>query len=190
MSYNANIPQATDIISQSQGQILTNFGQLNTQFSVDHIALTAGSANGQHKQVTLNTYGTTPYTNTGTQSYIYSKGVNNSSSLRSQLEYQASQATANILPATPKAMVRFNAAGTIQSGYRFNVASVSVGSSVNFTVTFSEALADTNYFVMAAIERNTNVTNITGNVSTKATGSFVFTVNDATDLTSVNIMVF
>ena len=36
MTYNPNIPQAGDIPSQSQLQILTNFNQVNTVFGVDH----------------------------------------------------------------------------------------------------------------------------------------------------------
>lgn len=54
-TYNPSIPQATDLISNSQAQILTNFGQLNTQFGVDHSAFNTGSANGTgfHTKVTL-----------------------------------------------------------------------------------------------------------------------------------------
>lgn len=37
MSYNPNIPQSSDIPSQSQGEMLTNFQQLNTVFDVDHV---------------------------------------------------------------------------------------------------------------------------------------------------------
>jgi hypothetical protein len=54
MSYNANIPQATNIISSSQGQLLTNFSQLNTIFDVDHVTFDATSNNGQHQQITFN----------------------------------------------------------------------------------------------------------------------------------------
>jgi hypothetical protein len=53
--YNPSIPQASDLISNSQSQILANFGQLNTQFGVDHSAFEAGGSNGTgfHKQVTF-----------------------------------------------------------------------------------------------------------------------------------------
>lgn len=55
MTYNPNIPQGTDNISVSQAQILGNFGQLNTQFAIDHTAFNTGSGNGDgfHKKVTL-----------------------------------------------------------------------------------------------------------------------------------------
>lgn len=72
MTYNATIPQSTDLISSSQPQILENFTQLNTQFSVDHTALTAVSNNGDHIQLTFPSAQTTK-TATGTISYVYPK---------------------------------------------------------------------------------------------------------------------
>lgn len=55
MTYNAGIPLATDLISNSQAQLLANFSQLNTQFAVDHVAFNTGSGNGDgtHKKITF-----------------------------------------------------------------------------------------------------------------------------------------
>lgn len=53
MSYTPGIPNANDLISQSQSQIRTNFVQLNSQFSVDHVPFDAGTNNGKHEKVTL-----------------------------------------------------------------------------------------------------------------------------------------
>lgn len=55
MSYNASIPQSADFISNSQGSILTNFTQLNTQYRSDHDGFNTGSGNGSgmHDQVTF-----------------------------------------------------------------------------------------------------------------------------------------
>ncbi len=62
MTYNPSIPQSTDLISVSQGQLLTNFGQLNSQFGGstpttggDHDGFNNGSGNGSgmHNQVTF-----------------------------------------------------------------------------------------------------------------------------------------
>lgn len=53
MTYSPNIPQATDVPSQSQGQLLTNFTALNTVFAVDHLAFNAVDG-GEHQQVTFN----------------------------------------------------------------------------------------------------------------------------------------
>jgi len=57
MVYLNNIPQPTDDpATQSQAQFLENFAQLDSQFGTagDHVALTAVSDNGLHKQVRLN----------------------------------------------------------------------------------------------------------------------------------------
>ena len=53
MTYNPAIPQSTDLISNSQPQILTNFGQLNTQYAADHDGLTTVTQSGMHNQVTF-----------------------------------------------------------------------------------------------------------------------------------------
>ncbi len=54
MSYNPNVPQASDIPSQSQGDMLTNFQQLNTIFDVDHVPFNDATAadRGKHDQST------------------------------------------------------------------------------------------------------------------------------------------
>lgn len=59
MTYNPNIPQATDNPSTSQGQILSNFQQLNDQFGTDlttgnggdHILFSSTINNGAHNRV-------------------------------------------------------------------------------------------------------------------------------------------
>lgn len=52
MTYNANIPQATDLISQSQSQIQTNFSQANTAFGIDHTSFDTVADQGKHKKST------------------------------------------------------------------------------------------------------------------------------------------
>lgn len=76
VDYNPNIPQPNDNLSTSQGQLLNNFGQLNTIFAFDHYTwndATTGSR-GFHKKVTF----PVPITiaaPTGTSSVFYSKLV-------------------------------------------------------------------------------------------------------------------
>lgn len=55
MSYDPTIPKAVDRPSASQGALLINFGQLNTQFGVEHSSLRVGPGNGdgKHKYITL-----------------------------------------------------------------------------------------------------------------------------------------
>lgn len=53
MTFNPNIPQPKDIMSDSQGDLLTNNTQLNVYFgtSGDHVALNATSSLGRHTKV-------------------------------------------------------------------------------------------------------------------------------------------
>jgi hypothetical protein len=54
MSYFPTIPASTDKPSTSQAQIQQNFTTVNTDFSVDHVALTTGGADfGYHKKITF-----------------------------------------------------------------------------------------------------------------------------------------
>jgi hypothetical protein len=64
MAYNANIPQATDLLSTSQGQILGNFTQLNTAWLINHVDFNAGNA-GKHKWVTFPSQAAIPPTGSG-----------------------------------------------------------------------------------------------------------------------------
>ncbi len=71
-SYNPNIPQPNNVLSISQSQLLANFGQLNTQFSVDHSPFWTGSSNGtgHHNQVTFDQAASVP-SPSGTQPVVY-----------------------------------------------------------------------------------------------------------------------
>lgn len=82
MTFNPSIPQSTDLISVSQGQLLTNFTQLNTQFAVDHNAFNTASANGNghHKKISFDN-AIAPSAPTGTQSVLYPSLVNGSQEL-------------------------------------------------------------------------------------------------------------
>jgi len=81
MSFNPNIPQASDDPSVSQGQILTNFTQLNNIFGTDHITYDAASDNGEHKQISLNApLGADPGL-ADPKASVYTKTVNGDSEL-------------------------------------------------------------------------------------------------------------
>lgn len=53
MTYNPNIPLASDLISTSQGQLLTNFSQADTAFGVDHVPFSVVANQGKHRKETL-----------------------------------------------------------------------------------------------------------------------------------------
>jgi hypothetical protein len=75
MTYLPNIPQPTDFLSVSQGNLLTNFQSLDSTFDVDHTAFSNTSANlGKHAQVTLFEVQADP-TLTFPETMVYSKNV-------------------------------------------------------------------------------------------------------------------
>lgn len=74
MTYNPNIPRPDDLISESQGQILDNFGQLNTVFGQDHVKYdnaTVGDR-GKHNQSTYKQLSGDPAT-TADEMALYAK---------------------------------------------------------------------------------------------------------------------
>ena len=77
MTYNPNIPQADDLISESQGQILDNFTQLNEVFGKDHVKYDDATVadRGRHKQSTYTELSADPATLVN-ENAIYTKDVN------------------------------------------------------------------------------------------------------------------
>lgn len=59
MAYQANIPQATQALSQSQSDIQNNFGAIQTLVDIDHVDF-ANSNQGKHNKVTLVLQGGAP----------------------------------------------------------------------------------------------------------------------------------
>lgn len=98
MTYNNAIPQPTDLISNSQSQILENFAQLDKQYGTsatssggagigDHVAFSGSSNNGYHIQVRFPSAPSAP-TTTGTQSALYP--VANATTGQQELYFQNS----------------------------------------------------------------------------------------------------
>jgi hypothetical protein len=80
--YNPSIPQPTDNLSTSQGQMLNNFTQLNNIFDFDHYTwndATVGNR-GLHRQIHFPAT-TSQAAQAGTASVLYSKAVSGVSSL-------------------------------------------------------------------------------------------------------------
>ena len=76
MTFNPNIPQSGDKISQSQSQILTNFSQSNTLFGTDHVTFNdaATADRGKHNKTTLIEQSVDPAT-AANEMAIYTKAV-------------------------------------------------------------------------------------------------------------------
>ena len=117
MTFNPNIPGASDLLSQSQSEIQTNFSSSNTSFGVDHYAFDSVSNNGLHQFVTTpnaavpttvndpKLYGFQPTANIGT--IQFSKGPSDAVASPVTMLYSSSSgislvplATSNVLDCT------------------------------------------------------------------------------------------
>jgi len=184
MTYNPNIPQPTDIIAQSQPQILTNFTQLNAQFAIDHVAYTVGGATaGHHQAVHVLNQALDPTTG-GTEGAVYAKvqGGNSEAFYRYQSSGPIQQVTnrSSIFGAF-FAGVRVSGTfgGTaVITGTPINVASImTVGgaTSATLTVNFTNNAPSLDYFVFYSIIGNFNGTPVGCSAITRNLNSFVLT---------------
>lgn len=192
MTYNPNIPQASDDPSDSQGQILTNFGQLNTLFDKDHVAYNdATSADrGQHRKVSLINVIADPGL-AAPKATLYTKAVNT----QNQLFFQNDSAGTDVYQITggggaATTWVNFNGnvpVGPIAPNQNLNVASVTKNSTANYTVTFSKNYKTADYCVL--VKTNSVYNFVT---STKNVGSIIIssTSGAAIDASDVNIIIF
>lgn len=140
MSYNPSIPQPTDNLSTSQGQMLNNFFQLNAQYAVDHVAFNTGSGNGDgsHKKITFDNAAPEP-SPTGTISNIFPLLVGSNQELffkNASTDYNGTGKTQITGPSTLSANGNAQLPGglVIQWGLSGNI-----NSQTNFTRTFPSA---------------------------------------------------
>ena len=199
MTFTAGIPASGQSLGQTRDTIRNNFSNYNTLVSVDHVAPNA-AGQGQHQQVTFNTFGNVNnYTQTGTQSYLYS---NNASNAGTSLVYQPSIVSkGTIVPVTVRAICRvvwggatwtLSANGPYGANSTFNVGSITSVNKSNFTVNFSQPLATTDYFVYAATENANQQVSVTDTES-KLVGSFAMHLSSTVGIpvgATVIIMVF
>jgi len=132
MAYNSDIPQATDDPSQSQGQILANFQELNTFTAVNHVALNDGDQ-GKHKFLQMPEQGSAPTTGAN-EGGLYTKEVSGATQLffREEANGSERQLTSAFSAAT-------NGTLTIPGGLliQWGLASgVSTASNINFNTAF------------------------------------------------------
>lgn len=80
MTFNPNIPQPNDLISQSQAQIQTNFSQSDTAFGIDHTAFSTVSNQGKHKKSSYIEQASDPVTSAN-EVAVYSKELSGASTL-------------------------------------------------------------------------------------------------------------
>jgi hypothetical protein len=183
------IPNPTDLISVSQGELKTNFTVNQTAFDVDHVDFNVTGA-GRHKKVTLNDIAADP-TLTYPVSEIYAKTQGTAPNLDLDLYYAAPRqnlaAQINRFVPTCKMITKFNATGAAGSqNAAFIANTVNVNMSLNgiiasapfglnsistYTVTFTNALDyDTYYVFITHVGANNGFLSIL----TQTTAGFTF----------------
>lgn len=173
MTYPVNgaIPGPNDLLSQSQSAIQTNFNNIVGWSGVDHVAYGTTNA-GIHNQVTLSALISSPYSVTGTLSYVFAQAGTASGS---QLAYQPT-ITSTAVPVSPRAFgrLKYNGAAWVLDGSSssFNASSGS-GASGEPTLNFSSSFSNTLYYVFAQYEAG-GATAIAA--ASKSTGSVQFSL--------------
>lgn len=119
-TYNANIPQPTDEISQSQADLLGNFMQLNTYVAVDHVALNATNQ-GMHNQSSYVTQASAPIFGTDALGNILGiYNIINSVTLVNELYvHKTSEATTAEIPFTASILSNVSAPLTDSGGWSY-----------------------------------------------------------------------
>jgi hypothetical protein len=103
--YNPNIPQANDLISVSQGQLLNNFSQANVVIAKDHYAFddTLNGKEGLHQQVTFPSVKASDPTIVSPKGILYTK----TSGGDSQLFYENATAVTQLSGLNPVGNIQF-----------------------------------------------------------------------------------
>ena len=129
-SYLPNIPQSTDLLSNSQLALLNNFGAIQTLIDVDHVDFAKATA-GQHNQVSLVVQSPAPTFSAG-QVGIYSflNSITNQNELYIN---KTNQATIVQIPATASVLSVTSAPSALTAGWTYLPSGILLKWSANVT---------------------------------------------------------
>tara|TARA_R110000868_G_scaffold359365_1_gene621202 strand:+ start:409 stop:1050 length:642 start_codon:yes stop_codon:yes gene_type:complete len=154
MVYDPSIPAHADQMSVSQGDLLENFTQLNTQFGVNHVPFDDVTADvGKHKFCTFVKQANDPQSQ-GDEYIIYSKDdTSGVTELFANPEagqgdpYQITKGGNLFTGITPHAAANFIFDGTVQ-GSSLNINSITQPNpgEAAYTIQFTTPAPDSNYF--------------------------------------------
>lgn len=178
MTYNPNIPQPIDDMSVSQGDLLTNFGDLNTVYgsSGDHVALDAASNRGKHKKVTFVSQGSDPDTDSPATlenelaMFALEEGSDTELYLRKESNGTVNQITKNnelFIQVYPVFAINMDKNLVVSSSYNYDsgtgVTRLDSGTKAHFKFPFTNAVTDAagnptnNYmFVASGFDNSSN----------------------------------
>jgi|ERR1700754_1236816 len=146
--YNPNIPQPTDELSDSQGQILQNFNKADSSFGTDHYRFSDLTVNnGFHQRVTFpgNAPAPTPAANYGAMFGITGSGET--------WPYWRRDGLVTNHPVMPiRLFGEFTTNPLVLRPNGFGITSVTFVALGRYRVDFAVPFADTNYSVLAQME--------------------------------------
>jgi len=159
MSFNAAIPQSSEDPSVSQGQLLTNFGQLNTIFGNNHITFNAGADNGKHTFCQFPEQGAGPVTAVDEGAVYTKQSAAGSTELYFRRESNGTELPLTGLPVTT----------VVAGGYTVNAITTPWGITINWgsgalvagTMAVTWAIAYTNTPAITATKLSVAVNNQT-----------------------------
>ena len=151
MTYNPNIPAPEDTPSVSQGQLLTNFQQMNTVFGNNHVPMSPAVANsGKHNQASFVEQADDPVPG-ASESVMFAFDDGGDTELKiatSTGSFQATMDNLLYIGAHPVVAVNFEPSavlgalpgGNIKSS--FNVSGINVDAVGRYTISFTNTVKD------------------------------------------------
>jgi hypothetical protein len=195
MTYNPAIPQANDIIAQSQSQIQTNFSQADLIFDVNHVTFDDATAadRGKHRQIDFTRLVADPGSD-ATQLALYEKLSGTSSELFFQRDNVATvtQLTGGGITAAAWCQFNGNTAGTNPPTQGFNVTSVQRVSAGSYVLNYTRNFTTTTYAIV--VFPSFNSTGVTVQIGVRNAADTSFLIRNgaavATDSGDINVVVF
>jgi len=179
MTYQANIPLPTDLISNSQSDILNNFQAIGTTYPTDHVNFNASGA-GFHKKVTYNSTIADP-NEPSPIATSYTKPSPISSI--SDLYYQNGALVSNVVQLTGGGITTaayaafLGASGAISVSYNATVTRLGVGI---YQIGFTRPFSTTNYMPLISANGSGFTTLNFNHWNFISTSTFKFEVTDQT----------
>src|SRR5258708_7958425 len=118
MAYISNIPQPTDLFSQSQSQILGNFGAIQTLIDVNHVDFADATNQGKHNFVSFYPQVSTPTLNNTTDVIAYGM-VSTLTSQNEMFISKVNQVTVTQICATGSVLSTNSSPGTASAGWTY-----------------------------------------------------------------------
>ena len=192
MTYNPNIPQASDFIAVSQVDLLNNFTSANTIMDVNHYPFNNGTSNaGKHKHVSLPEQSAAPAT-AADEGAVYTKDVSN----KTELFYRYDSSGREYPLTFVKGMAEFNGTGAfpiVAPANSYNIAQIDRISTGQYRFTYATPLANAAWGVFGVGARGTKNRNVFSyaNSTTTSIDLFVRKIDsdDGENLASVTALI-